>query len=333
MSHSPKPVCRVGIAGTGSHMPSKVLTNADLSDMVDTSDEWIVKRTGMRERRILEEDRATSDMASEAAKCALENSGIDPKDLDLILVGTVSGDHIFPSTACLVQRKIGAVNAAAFDLSAACSGFLFALTTGKQFVATGRYKRVLVIGAECLSRILNYEDRSSCILFGDGAGAAILAPWEETQQGEILHSTMGSDGEGFEMIWIPGGGSKEPISQKVVDEKLQYMIVHGREVYKFAVNKMVELVKHELSLFPGEELGALVPHQVNLRIIESAIDRLAIPREKVIVNIDKYGNTSSASIPVALDEAQRSGKIPKGKLTVFVAFGAGLAWGSSVIRW
>ena len=330
---SSKVLRRVGIAGTGSYVPEKVLSNADLAKMVETSDEWIQKRTGIRERRIISEGMKTSDMCIEAAKRALEAARVDPKDLDLILVGTVSGDCIFPATACLIAHKLGATKAGGYDLSGACTGFLMALSTGAQYVATGLYDRVLVIGAESLSRIIDYKDRNSCILFGDGAGAAVLTSLDYAGKGEILHSSLGMDGSQFEMIWIPGGGTRTPTTYQTVEDKLQFMRIRGREVYQFAVRKMVELVQKELARYPGEEVGLVIPHQVNLRIIESAIERLGIPMEKVIVNIHKYGNTSAASIPVALDETIRAGKMPKGKLVVFVAFGAGLAWGSALVRW
>ena len=324
---------RVGIAGTGAYVPTKVLTNDDLSKMVATSDEWIQQRTGIRERRIVPTGMTTSDMCAEAARRALAAAKLEAKDVDLLLVGTVSGDCIFPATACAVAHKIGATNAGGYDLSGACTGFLMGLSTGAQFVATGAYDIVLVIGAESLSRLIDYKDRNSCILFGDGAGAAVLRPWDKAGRGEILHSTLGMDGSQFEMIWVPAGLARTPVNYQLLEEKQHLMKIRGREVYQFAVRKMVELVERELARYPGEEVGLVIPHQVNLRIIESAIERLAIPMEKVVVNIDRYGNTSAASIPVALDEAVRAGRMPKGKLVVFVAFGAGLAWGSTLVRW
>lgn len=328
-----KTLRRVGIAGTGSCVPDRVLTNEDLSKMVETSDEWIQQRTGIKERRLVSEGETTATMSAQAARRALEAARIKPEEIDLIVMGTVSGDYIFPATACLVAKDIGAVKAAGFDVSAACTGFLVALSTGAQFVSSGMYNKVLVIGAETLSKIVDYEDRSSCILFGDGAGAAVLTPLEEAKQGEILHSTMGMDGTQFDMIWIPVGGTKQPNTPQTVADKLNCMQLRGREVYKFAVQKMVELVEKEMARYPGEEIGLLIPHQVNLRIIESAMEKLNLPPEKVWINIQKYGNTSAAAIPIALDEAVRAGKMPKDKLSVFVAFGAGLTWGSVILRW
>lgn len=330
---APRTLQAVGIAGTGSYVPEKVLSNDDLAKMVETSDEWIQQRTGIRERRIIPKEMTTSDMCAEAARRALAAAKLEAKDIDLIVLGTVSGDCLFPSTAAAVAHKIGAVNAGGYDLSGACTGFLMALSTGTQFVATGHYKNVLVIGAEALSRLVDYTDRNSCILFGDGAGAAVLRPLEKAGQGEILHSAIGMDGSQFEMIWIPAGLARQPVTHELIEQKQHLMKIRGREVYQFAVRKMVELVEKEMARFPGEEIGLVIPHQVNLRIIESAVERLGIPMEKVIVNIHRYGNTSAASIPVALDETVRSGKMPKGKLVVFVAFGAGLAWGSALIRW
>lgn len=323
----------VGIAGTGSFVPEKVLTNEDLSKMVETNDEWIQQRTGIRERRIIPEGMVTSDMCAEAARRALAAAKVDAKDIDLIVLATVSGDCLFPSTASAVAHKIGAINAGGYDLSGACTGFVMALTTGNQFVQTGLYDNVLVIGSESLSRLVDYEDRNSCILFGDGAGAAVLRPLEVAGQGEILHSTLGMDGSQFEVIWIPAGGTRQPLTHELLEQKQNTMKIRGREVYQFAVRKMVELVEKEMARFPGEEIGLVIPHQVNLRIIESAVERLGIPMDRVVVNIHKYGNTSAASIPVALDETVRAGRMPKGKLVVFVAFGAGLAWGSALIRW
>jgi 3-oxoacyl-[acyl-carrier-protein] synthase-3 len=310
-----------------------VLTNRDLERMVDTTDEWIVQRTGIRERRIVDEGKTTSDLAAEAAEKALAAAEVSPREIDLVLVATASPDHLVPPTSCRVQAKIGASRSAAFDVGAACSGFLTALATGSRFVSTGGAERVLVIGAECLSRITDYTDRTSCILFGDGAGATVLAPLERAPRGEILETRLGADGTGYEFIWIPSGGAARPASAETVAAKEHFLRLRGREVFKFAVSRMVELIEGTLAPYDPSEVGIVIPHQVNLRILDAALERLDLPRDRLEVTIDRYGNTSAASIPVALDEAVRAGRVVPGKLVLLVAFGAGLTWGSALIRW
>lgn len=324
---------RVGIAGTGSYVPERRLSNLELEKMVDTSDAWIVERTGIRERRIVAEGMTCSDLAFEASRRALESSGVLAKDLDLIIVATVTADSPLPSAACLLQHRLGAEKAAAFDLAAACAGFIYATSTGKQFVKSGRYKNVLVVGAEVLSSITDYQDRNSCILFGDGAGAAVLTA--DASQGEILSTFLRGDGSGADLIHIPAGGSRLRTTHQTIEDRGHYMKLRGREVFKFAVSRMTELIESAIAKYDMKEddLGLVIPHQVNLRVIDAALRRLEIPPEKVFTNIDRYGNTSSASIPIALDEARRAGRLVKDKYVICVAFGAGLTWGSIVLRW
>jgi 3-oxoacyl-[acyl-carrier-protein] synthase-3 len=326
-------VRRVGITGTGSYVPEKRLTNADLATMVDTSDEWITERTGIRERRIAPDSEACSDLAYRAAVHALEKADFDPADIQLIVVGTLTPDHVFPATACILQHRLGARATATLDVSAACSGFIYALSTGYQFLAAGTYDNALVIGAEVLSKVTDYQDRGSCILFGDGAGAVLLQA--DARQGEILSCVLGGDGSGADVMSLPAGGSRLPASHETVDGRLHYMTLRGREVYKFAVNKMAELVEESMRKhgIDRESLGLVVPHQVNRRIIESASKRLELPPEKVYINIDRYGNTSAASIPIALDEAVQEGRLESGQHAILVAFGAGLTWGTVTLRW
>lgn len=323
----------VGILGTGSCLPEKEITNYDLEKIVDTSNEWIVTRTGIHNRRIVEDSIATSDLATVAAKKALEMANIQPKDLDLIIVATVTPDNAFPSTACIVQSNLGAKNAAAFDLEAGCSGFLYGLATGKQFISTGLYKYVLVIGAETLSKITNWNDRNTCVLFGDGAGAVVLGP---TVDGKgILSTHLGANGEGGKVLTQPAGGSRMPATIETVNQNLHYIKMDGSEVFKFAVRIMGNAAKKALELcnLNVSDIDYLVPHQANIRIISSAAKRLKLSMDKVYVNLDKYGNMSAASIPVALDEAVRKGKINENDIVVLVGFGAGLTWGSCVIKW
>ncbi len=324
---------RVGIAGTGSYIPGRKIPNSYFESIVDTSDEWIRKRTGIEQRFFVEDGETTSSMSITAAKRALENAGLKAEDLDLIIVGTLTPDHLLPACSARVQEGLGAVNAGAFDLNAACTGFMTAMSTGEAFIASGRARRVLVIGAESLSRFINFEDRGSCILFGDGAGAAILTPWEDCKRGEILTTKLGADGSGYEHIYMRGGGSEHPPTAETVAQKIHYITVKGREVYRFAVTRMTELINEMLEGHERDELGMIVPHQVNLRIIESALTKLEIPMEKCMVNIQKYGNSSVATIPIALDEAAREGRLEKGKLVLMAAFGAGLTWGSVKVRW
>lgn len=323
----------VGILGTGRFVPERILTNQDLEQMVDTSDEWIRTRTGICQRRIAEPGTPTSVLAVMAAEKALEVSGISPKEIDLIICATVTPDMIFPATACLVQEEIGADSAAAFDLEAGCTGFVYGLVTGAQFIASGTYRYVLVIGAETLSKIVNWEDRSTCVLFGDGAGAAVLGPVAEGYG--VIGMDLGSRGSGAELLTLPAGGSLKPASEETVNSKLHFLTMEGSEVFKFAVRIIDESVVKSMSAadLHREEIDFLVPHQANLRIVEASLKRLKLPLEKVMVNVDKYGNTSSASVPIALDEAVENGLIKEGQIVVLVAFGAGLTWGSVVLRW
>lgn len=324
---------RVRILGTGSHTPERILTNQDLSEMVDTSDEWIVTRTGIKERHIVSDEEATSDIATVAARKALEAAGTDPADLDNIIIGTATSDMPFPSTACLVQANVGAVNAAAFDISAACSGFLYGLHVGHSLVAGGQAKRVLVMGAETLTRITDWQDRNTCVLFGDAAGAVVLGPSEEEDRG-ILSISLGSDGRLWELLHQPAGGSRTPASYATVDARDHSIRMKGRDVFKHAVLHMSEaiLAALESAGVTGDDLDLLFPHQANLRIMEAVAKKIAVPRERVFVNLERYGNTSAASIPLALDEAVRSGRCGEGSLVGMVAFGGGFTWAASVAR-
>ncbi len=324
---------RCGLRGTGSAVPDGVITNDDLERMVDTSSEWIVKRTGIRERRRVAEGQSTGDLALEAARRALADADLQPQDIDLIVMGTVTPDHLVPATACRIQAELGATRAAAFDLAAGCTGFVYATNVAAQYLWNGSCKNVLVIGGEALTRITNYDDRTSCILFGDGAGAAIFST--DFRYGELLSTEIHSDGTGYEVMITPGGGAAMPLTAERIANREDKLIIRGREVYKFAVGRMVELVRGQMASNPDLELGAVVPHQVNQRIIESAREKLDMPAERIFVNIEKYGNTSAGSIPIALDEARRSNFFDglDGKLVVMCAFGAGLTWGSVGLRW
>jgi len=322
----------VGIVGLGSYAPEKVLTNADLEKMVDTSDKWIVERTGIRQRHIAAAEQATSDLAIEAGKRALEDAGVKPEDVDLVIVATCTPDVLLAATACTVQTKLGCVKAAAFDLTAACSGFVYGMEVASALIASNVYNTVLLIGAETLSRIVDWEDRNTCVLFGDGAGAVVLQP---VQDGfGLLGTHLGAEA-GMELLRIPAGGTRCPASLQTVENREHFLYMNGQEVYKFAVKVMGEAsVKalQDAGLSP-EQVDWLVPHQANIRIIQAAAKRLKMPMDKVVVNVDCYGNTSAASIPLALDEAYRAGKFKTGDLIVMVGFGAGLTWASSVIKW
>lgn len=320
------------ITGTGSALPEKRLTNDDLSKMVDTNDEWIVQRTGIRERRIAGPGESTATLATTAARHALDAAGIKASDLDLIICGTISPEMTFPSTACFVAAALGLNSTPAFDIAAACSGFIYTLETGTAFIKSGLYKTVLVLGAETLSRITDYQDRGSCILFGDGAGAVVLQRSNEVNRG-VIYSSLHADGHGWEMLCcLPG--SRNPATPEMLASRNQFMKIKGREVYKFAVQRFEELIEDAMRKceLTADSIKLIVPHQVNQRIIDSAMHKLGIGSEKAFVNIDKYGNTSSASIPIALDEAMRAGKISTGDVIVIVAFGAGLTWANAVIR-
>jgi len=323
-----------GIAGTGSSVPDKVLSNAELSLLVDTSDEWITQRTGIKERRIAAEGQSTSDLCIEAGRRALESAGLTPDRIDLIILATVTPDMHVPATSCRIQAALGCTRAAAFDIAAGCTGFVYATNVAAQYLWSGTCRNVLVIGAECLSRITNYKDRSSCILFGDGAGAVVLSS-ERFQWGEVRSCSIEADGNGYDVMYQTAGGARLPVTAELIEQDAHKLVIRGREVYKFATNKMVELVKREVTNNPELTLGAVIPHQMNARIIEAARERLELPENAIYVNIERYGNTSSASIPLALDEARRNGFLDphKGKLVVLCAFGAGLTWGSVGLRW
>jgi 3-oxoacyl-[acyl-carrier-protein] synthase-3 len=321
------------IIGTGSYAPQRVLTNAELERMVDTNDEWIITRTGIRERRIADASESTSDLAAKAAVNALENAGISAEELDLIIVATVTPDMFFPSTACFVQTKIGAKKAACFDVSAACSGFLFAMDIARQFIATSAYKTILVIGADKLSTIVDWTDRNTCVLFGDGAGAAILQHRPKSRG--ILASHMGSDGAQSDILFIPGGGCLNPITAENAAERQNTIKMNGRETYKHAVTSMLSAAQIALRA-AGVDSGSLkciIPHQANLRIIEAIASRMEVPMDRIMVNLDRYGNTSAAAVAIALDEANRTGRMVPGDLILLVVFGGGLTWASSVIEW
>lgn len=320
------------ITGLGKYVPPKVLTNKDLEKIVDTNDEWITSRTGIKERHIVEDGVSTSDIAYEAALEAIEDSGLDADDIDLIIVATVTPDMSFPATACLIQERIGADKAAAFDLEAGCSGFVYGLSVAAQFIETGVYQNALVIGAETLSKITDWEDRGTCVLFGDGAGAAIL---QATEKGGMLAFDLGADGTGGKSLYLPAGGSLKPSSKQSVEEKEHYIKMEGNQVFKFAVKIMGQAsvnVLEKAGLGP-EDVDLLVPHQANTRIINAAANRLNLGDDKVFINLPKYGNTSSASIPIALYEARENGLVKDGNTIVLVAFGAGLTWASTVIEW
>jgi len=323
----------VGIIGTGKYVPERVLTNADLEKMVDTNDEWIVSRTGIRERHIAAPEQATSDLAYEAAVRALESAGMTADQLELIIVATITPDTSFPSTACILQDKLGAKNAAAFDLSAACSGFVYSMATANGFIQTGMYKNALVIGVDTLSRITDYTDRNTCVLFGDGAGAVIVG---EVPQGRgFLSFDLGAEGAGGDLLKLAAGGSRLPASEATVQGKQHYIYMNGREVFKFAVRVMGSATEEVLRKAgkTKEDIDLFVPHQANIRIIQSAMQRLDLPEEKCVINVDKYANTSAASIPLALVEAAEEGRIKEGDTVLLVGFGGGLTWGASVLVW
>jgi 3-oxoacyl-[acyl-carrier-protein] synthase III len=324
---------RSRIISTGSYLPEKILTNYDLEKMVDTSDEWIIERTGIKERRIADEGQTASDLAYEASKNALKKAGLKAEDIDLIIVATVTGDMPFPSTACFLQGKLNAVNAAGFDVNAACSGFLYGLYIADGFIKSGMHKKVLVVGTEVLSKITDWEDRATCVLFGDGAGAVIVGPTDEDRG--IISTHIKSDGGMWDFIHVPGGGSKNPASVESLEQRLHYIKMKGNETFKVAVRTLEELgIKTlEENNLDSEKLSLLVPHQANLRIIQATAGRLKLPIDKVFINLDKYGNTSAASIPIALDEAVTSGRVNAGDYVLLEAFGGGLTWASALIKW
>ena len=321
------------IIGTGSYVPEKVLSNADLERLVETNDEWIVTRTGIRERRIAAPEQTTSDLAAEAAKAALLNADVTAEELDMIIVATVTPDMFFPSTACFVQTKIGAKNAVCFDVSAACSGFLFALETARQFIASGARKTVLVIGAEKLSTIVDWSDRNTCVLFGDGAGAAILR--HKPGARGMINTHMGSDGRQSEILYIPGGACRTPVTAENAALRLNTIKMNGKETYKQAVTAMMDAGNRVLEAggVRAEELACIIPHQANARIIEAIADRMRLPLDRFLINLDRFGNTSAAAVAIALDEANRTGRMKKGDYILLVVFGGGLTWAGSLIEW
>jgi 3-oxoacyl-[acyl-carrier-protein] synthase-3 len=328
-----KPI-RAKISALGTYVPPRLLTNADLEKMVDTTNEWIMTRVGIRERHIVEKGVATSDLAVEAAKKALAQRGFAPTDIEALIVGTVTPDMLFPSTACLVQHKLGAKGAWGFDISAACSAFLYSLQTGAQFIATGVHKRVLVIGADVMSSVIDYTDRATCVIFGDGAGAAILEPAEDDSVGliDFIHEV---DGSGGCYLYMPGGGSLNPSSHETVDKRMHYVHQDGQQVFKFAVRKQTEVCEKLLARngLKGSDIDAFIPHQANLRIINATADRLGLRPESVIVNIEQYGNTTAGTIPLAMNTAIEQGKLKKGSLVLLASVGAGFTVGATLLRW
>lgn len=321
----------VKIIGTGSSVPETILSNSDLEKMVETSDEWITSRTGIKERRIADENTAASDVAYGAAEKALKAAGVSPQELDVIIVGTITPDFIFPSTGCVLQSRLGAKKAYAFDLMAGCSGFLYALQVAEGIIKSGGAEKILAIGADVLSKVTDFEDRSTCILFGDGAGAAVLTASDEPG---ILSSILSSDGNDWDLLYVPAGGSRMPIGEEVLKSRDQYIKMKGNDVFKVAVKSMESATMDAIAKanVSPEDIDLFVPHQANYRILEAVRKRLGFPEEKVFSNLDKYGNTSGASIPLALDEAIRQGKVKEGNLVLFAAFGAGFTWGASVVR-
>lgn len=322
------------IAGTGSFLPNRLLTNFDLEKMVETNDQWILERTGISSRHIADKDQATSDLAYEAAKQAMSAAGITAQQIDAILVATVTGDQLMPNTACMLQSRLGCRSIMSMDLSAACSGFIYGTAIADQFIRTGMYENVLVIGAECLSRIMNYEDRGTCILFGDGAGAAIFSRAQKDSGSQIYSSHLGAQGSLGDLLTLTAGGSRLPFSQEVLDKKLHLVQMKGREVFKSAVRAIVERAQEALnaSRMGVQDIDWVIVHQANIRIIEAVADMLGIPREKLLVNIRETGNTSSASIPILFDESVRGNKVKRGDVVLFAAFGAGLTSGSVLLK-
>ncbi len=321
------------ISGTGSYVPEEVVGNSFFTAYLDTTDEWITKRTGINTRHRVSDQESTSSMSAIAARLAIEDAGIAPDDIDLVLVCTATPDYSIPMTAGLVQNSLGIKGTPAFDLNATCSGLIYGLTVGASMIKANGYRNILVIGADTLTRFTDYQDRSTCILFGDGAGAVVLSPSPDPDRG-ILYHTIGADGSYLKYLWVPAGGSREPASVKTVNERLHFMRMRGRELFKIAVGKMQALIDEGLreTGLTAADLALVIPHQSNWRIIESVRNRLGLPREKIAVNIDRFGNTSSASIGLALDHARRSGRVKQGDLVLMVAFGAGVSWGTLIIR-
>lgn len=328
-----KPI-RAKISALGTYVPPRLLTNADLEEMVDTSNDWIMTRVGIRERHIVDKGVATSDLAVEASKKALAQRGLNPADIEAIIVGTVTPDMFFPATACVVQQKLGAKGAWGFDLSAACSAFIYTLQVGSQFIGTGAHKRVLAIGSDVMSSIIDYTDRATCVIFGDGAGAAILEPAENDSEGfiDFIHEV---DGSGGAFLYMPGGGSLNPTSKETIAKRMHYVHQDGQQVFKFAVRKQTELCSKllERNGLKGSDIDVFIPHQANLRIINATAERLGLRPESVIVNIDRYGNTTAGTIPLAMNTAIEEGKLKKGSLVMLAAVGAGFTIGATLLRW
>ena len=334
LSITPRPSFRAKISAVGTYVPPKLLTNADLEKMVATNDQWITERTGIRERHIVEPGTPTSDLAAEAARVCLAQRGVDATELDAILVATVTPDMLFPATACIVQAKIGATHAWGFDLSAACSGFVYALQMGAKLIETGAHRKVMVIGADVMSSIIDYTDRTTCVLFGDGAGAVLLEPCTGDEVGLIdyVHEV---DGTGAHSLNMPAGGSLHPATHQTIDAKLHYVHQDGGAVYKTAVRKMAEVSEAVLkrNQITGDQLGCFIPHQANQRIILATADRLGMPHERVVINIDRYGNTTAATIPLAMHTALEEGRLKKGDLVLLASFGGGYTVGATLLRW
>ena len=322
---------KIGILGTGSYLPERIMTNKEFEEIVDTSDEWITTRTGIKERRIAATDEATSDLSYKAALNAIENAGIDKNEIDLVIVATSTPDHQMPSTAALVQNMLG-IKAGGFDLEAACSGFVYGLTTGYSFIKAGIYKKVLVVGADIFSRILDWQDRSTCVLFGDGAGAVILG---EVESGGYLGGDLQADGSGGDHLIVPASGSRKPLSQEVLENRENFVKMNGREIFKFVAKVFPETVENTIKIagWSIEDIDLFIPHQANYRIIEYIAKKFNLPLSKFYVNLDKYANTSAATIPIALDEANRKGKLKKGDKLMLVGFGGGLTYGSCALEW
>ena len=321
------------IAGTGSYAPPQVLTNIELERMVDTSDEWITTRTGIKERHLAAKGVASSDLAAEAARKAMAEAGVAPEEVELVMVATVTPDRMFPCTACTLQEKLGTANAAAMDLSAACSGFVYGLSVASGLIGIGAVDKILLVGVETLSKLVDWEDRNTCVLFGDAAGAAVIVPCEPGRG--VLATSMGSDGSLGNLLELPAGGSLLPATQETIDNRMHFIKMKGNEVFKSAVRSMETVARDAMGKagVTAEELTILIPHQANLRIIEATAKRLGVGMDRVFVNVHKYGNTSSASVPLALDEARKAGRVKDGDLVGLVAFGAGFTWGAAVLRW
>ena len=324
---------RAKIVGVGAYAPKRILTNAELEKMVDTSDEWIVQRTGIRERHIVDESEATSDLALRAAQQALERAGVEPGEIDFIVVGTTTGDMAFPTTANILQHRLGCRNAGSIDVYAACAGSVYSLSVGAQYIQTEKYRTVLCVGAECLSRITDYTDRGTCILLADAAGAVVLRPSED--ESGIIDTDLYSDGKYWEFLYQPGGGARHPATHETVDKRMHFAKMKGNEVFKVAVRMFGEAAERILTRngFVADDLDLFIPHQANLRIIEAAVKRLKVPMDKVMINVDRYGNTGAASVYVAMEEAWSSKRLSTGDLVLLAAFGGGFTWGAALLRW